>query len=77
MANVLGRMEDLEGKAIQEFSLCQQASHRLETPSSLRLKELRDRVKLRNLIGSESNVLLEFVDGPVELLASICLVELL
>jgi hypothetical protein len=70
-------MEDLEGEAIQELSLSEETSNRLQAPASLRLKELRDRVKLRYLIHCESNMFLELVNGPVELFASISFEQLL
>ena len=40
MANVLSRVEDFEGKAVQELSLSQETAHRLQPPASLALQEL-------------------------------------
>ncbi len=57
-------MEDLESETIQEFSLGQEASHRLQSPSSLGLKEFGDRLKLRNLICGETYMLLKLLDSP-------------
>jgi hypothetical protein len=54
MPNVLGRVKDLESKSIQEFSLGQQTTDRLESPACFTLKELRDIIKLWNGFSSES-----------------------
>lgn len=72
MSYVLSRVEYLESEAIQELSLSQETSHRLEPPASLRLQELRNRIKLGNLFRGETYVLLKLVDGPHEFFTRVC-----
>jgi hypothetical protein len=77
VSNVLRRMENLEGEAVEELSLGEEASDGLEAPACLRLEELGDRVKLRDVVFSETDVLLKLLNSPPELLAGVCLEELL
>ena len=51
--------------------MCQEAANRLQPPASLALKELRNRVELRDVIRGEPDMLLELIDGPSEFLAGV------
>lgn len=72
VSDVLGRMENLEGKTIQELSLSQETTDRLKSPSSLRLKEGTDVLQLGDIGVAESfNILLHFFNCKVGLLTCV------
>jgi hypothetical protein len=48
VSDILSRMEHSKGKAIEEFTLGQKATDRLQTPSCFRLQKLRNIFELRN-----------------------------
>jgi len=77
VADVLGRVEHLEGEAVQELALSQKATHGLKAPAGLGLKKFRDGIQLWYLILSEADVLLKLLNGPLELLARISLEQVL
>lgn len=76
VSDVLCGVEDSEGEAVQELALSEEAAHWLESPTSLLLQVLRDVVELGDRILSETYMLLELIDCPVELLARIGLEKL-
>ena len=66
MSDVLGGMEDLEGKTVQELTLGEKTSNRLQSPSCLSFEERRDIFKLRNLSLAQINLFLKLCDSPVK-----------
>ena len=76
MSDVLGRVEHLESKSIQELALSEQTTDWLQSPPCASAKEVRDVIELGNLMFIEIYFLLELVDCPVELIASVGLKHL-
>ena len=70
VANVLSRVESFKSKSVQEFTLGEQSTNRLQSPAGFVLQELGDVFELGDLVLAEVNVLLELFDSPVKLLAS-------
>jgi len=54
VANILGGVENVESQAIQELSLGEEATHRLQPPACLCLQILGNIVQLRNLFRRKS-----------------------
>lgn len=73
MSDVLGGVENLERKTIEELTLCEEATNWLKSPAGLGLQKLGDIFKLGNVIVAETNFLFKLINGPVEFLASISL----
>lgn len=57
VADILGRVEDTEGKAVQEVAAGQQTHNGAQGEASAVLQKLGDDVELRNLVGTISAVL--------------------
>ena len=75
MPDVLGRVENFECEAIQEFALRQKTTHWFKAPACARLEELRNVFKLWDSVSSKTDIFLEFRNSPIELLARIGLVK--
>lgn len=65
MSDILSRMEDSEGKGIQELSLCQESSNGPHSPSSLLLQILANIFELRDISLRETTVLLHLFKGSI------------
>ena len=73
VADVLCRVEHLEGKSIQELTLCEQATNRLQSPTSSLAQKLADVFELRDFIFVQIDLLLKLSDCPIEFFARISL----
>jgi hypothetical protein len=72
MSDVLSRVENLEGKGIQELSLCKETTNWFELPACFRFKKITNSLQLWNCSITESiNILLHFYDGLICLFACI------
>ena len=76
MSDVLGRMEHLKGKPVEELSLGEKTTHRLQSPASSFLEEVRDVFQLWDLLLAQIDFLLKLVDRPIKLVTSIGLEQL-
>ena len=73
MSDVLSRVENLEGKGIQELSLCKETTNWFELPACFFFKEITDSLQLWNSGFTESfDVLFHINDGLICFFTCIC-----
>ena len=76
VSDVLRRMENLKCKPVEELSLGEKTTHRLQSPAGSFLEEVRDVFQLWDLLLAQIDLLLKLVDRPIKLVASIGLEQL-